>query len=135
MTRLLLMTAGTLSLLAGIAGIFVPVLPATPFFLLTAGLYVKSSPALYNWLIANRLTSSYLNGKTKLINGKTLVFALSLMWVSILAAVFFAVSETWVRMLLIAAGLAGTTVKLMLFMNRKNPINNNKHERHERKKH
>jgi hypothetical protein len=134
MARLLLMTAGTISLLTGIAGIFVPVLPSTPFFLLTAGLYLKSSPVLHNWLITNKLTSTYLNGKTKLINVRTLILALSVMWISILAAAIFAVSETWIRMLLIAAGFAGTAIKLLLFMKNKNPINKNKHERHERKK-
>ncbi|HPJ06354.1 MAG TPA: DUF454 family protein, partial [Bacteroidales bacterium] len=46
MKRILLISGGTASLIMGIIGIFIPVLPTTPFMILSAGLYVKSSPAL-----------------------------------------------------------------------------------------
>ena len=62
---------GTLSLIAGIAGIFVPGLPVTPFLLLTAGLYVRSSQKLYDRLISNRFVGSYISDYRK-NNGMTL---------------------------------------------------------------
>lgn len=42
---------GTLFLLVGIVGMFVPVLPTTPFLLLATACYARSSRRFYNWLM------------------------------------------------------------------------------------
>ena len=55
-----LITAGTLSVGVGVAGIFLPLLPATPFFLVAAACYVRSSNRLNRWLLTNRVTGSYI---------------------------------------------------------------------------
>ena len=51
---------GSISLALGILGIFLPLLPTTPFLLLTAALYFKGSPRLYNWLLNHRHFGPYI---------------------------------------------------------------------------
>lgn len=47
--------AGLLAFALGIAGIFLPLLPTTPFILLSAFCWAKSSQRFHNWLLAHRI--------------------------------------------------------------------------------
>ena len=49
--RLVMMVSGCISLILGIIGIFLPLLPTTPFVLLAACCFSKSSPRLHSWLM------------------------------------------------------------------------------------
>ncbi|MDP2695378.1 MAG: YbaN family protein [Gallionella sp.] len=49
--RLAFGALGTLFLLLGIVGIFMPILPTTPFLLLATACYARSSRRFYNWLM------------------------------------------------------------------------------------
>ena len=57
---LFLKIAGTLSLIIGGAGIILPLLPTTPFLLLAAACYARSSERWYRWLLYNRWFGSYI---------------------------------------------------------------------------
>lgn len=57
---LLLKIAGTLSLIIGSVGIILPLLPTTPFLLLAAACYARSSERWYRWLLYNRWFGSYI---------------------------------------------------------------------------
>ena len=57
---LLLQIAGTLSLIIGGVGIILPLLPTTPFLLLAAVCYARSSERWYRWLLYNRWFGSYI---------------------------------------------------------------------------
>ncbi len=101
--RPLLVTFGTLFVGLGIVGIFVPVLPTTPFLLLAAACYARSSPRFYHWLLYNRWFGNYIRNyrQRKGIPLKVKVLTITLLWVTIGASVIFAVQALLVRIILI----------------------------------
>jgi hypothetical protein len=60
--RAILMTVGTVSLVIGVLGIVVPVLPTTPFLLLAAACYARASDRLYAWLIGRPSLGPIITG-------------------------------------------------------------------------
>ena len=96
--RMVLLVIGWLSVALGVIGIFVPVLPTTPFLLLAAACFVRSSRRFYLWLVEHpRLgpwIRDYLEGQGIPLKGK--VYALVLMWASISLSCFL-VPLPWAR--------------------------------------
>jgi uncharacterized protein len=87
--KVILIIIGTLSIILGVIGIVVPLLPTTPLILLGAVCYVKSSETLYQKLIRNKWLGGYIqdfrekNGITR----KNKIISLSMMWLSICATI------------------------------------------------
>jgi uncharacterized protein len=52
--RTLWLMIGLLSVAAAIAGVILPLVPTTPFLLLAAFAFARSSPKLHDWLINHR---------------------------------------------------------------------------------
>ena len=52
MRRYFFLTAGWFFFALGMIGIFVPLLPTTPFMILAAGCFSRSSKRLYEWLLS-----------------------------------------------------------------------------------
>ncbi len=100
--RWLLIACGSLSLGLGVLGVFLPVLPTTPFLLLAAGCYLRSSRRLYDWLLATRFPGTYIRDWR---SGKGLprglkISILVLLFVTIVCSAVFFVSALWLRILL-----------------------------------
>ena len=107
--KTLCIALGSLSLALGIIGIFVPLLPTTPFLLLTAALYFKASPRLYNWLLHQKHLGPYIRNyrENKAIPLRAKIISLLLMWGTMVYCIFFLIPFLWVKivMFLIAAGV------------------------------
>ena len=112
MLKLVLIILGTISLFFGIAGIFIPGLPTTPFILLTAGLYVRSSEKLYRQLLINKYVGPFISEfrKNKGMNIQTKVYSIILMWTMIFVSAYFFINTLTPRLVLVTAGIIGTIV-------------------------
>lgn len=51
---------GWISLIVGTIGIFLPILPTTPFLLLSAYCFQKSSERFHNWMIQSPIFGKYI---------------------------------------------------------------------------
>ena len=83
--RPLWLAAGVVAVALGLIGIALPLLPTTPFMILAAACFARSSPRFYQWLVDHpRLgpwIRDYLDGNGIPLKGK--VYAIGLMWLSI----------------------------------------------------
>ena len=59
--RSMWLAIGLLSLSLGILGVFLPLLPTTPFVLLSAFCFSKSSSRLHLWLLNHKLFGHLIN--------------------------------------------------------------------------
>ena len=105
--RVALIVVGTISTALGILGIFVPILPTTPFLLLAAACYSRSSQRFYDWLLNNKYFGNYIRNyrERKAIPLKVKVLTLVVLWATIGCSVAFAVEILFVRVLLIVIAI------------------------------
>jgi len=112
--RYLLIIAGTIFLGCGIIGIFLPILPTTPFLLLAAACYARSSKRFYDWLMNNKWFGTYIKNyrEGRGVPLKVKVFTISLLWTTILFSVFFVISNFWIKIVLIIIAI-GVTIHIL----------------------
>ncbi|RZN47132.1 DUF454 domain-containing protein [archaeon] len=120
--RGVLIVSGSVSVGLGVIGIFVPILPTTPFLLLAAGCYARSSDRFYNWLLGNRLFGNYIRNYRE-GRGIPLVMKIAiilLLWVTILFSAFMVVTSAYVQViLLIIAAAVSMHIALLKTKNEK----------------
>lgn len=112
MIKLLLIFIGTVSLILGIIGLFVPGMPTTPFILLTAGCYVKSSDKLYHYLMKNKLVGTYITDfrLKKGLTRKSKIYAICMMWFMIALSCSFFIVPFSSKLIVSVIGVIGTIV-------------------------
>ena len=113
--KYIFMATGCLSLVLGLIGIFLPLLPTTPFLLLAAYCFTRSSKRLYSWLIHHRILGSYIyHYQThRAISQRAKLLALCTLWGSLIFSSLL-LSDLYARLLLIAAGTGVTLYILSL---------------------
>jgi uncharacterized membrane protein YbaN (DUF454 family) len=114
--RPVLIVVGSLGVALGVIGAFLPLVPTTPFLLLAAACYARSSPRLLRWLNNNRLFGAYIRNwrAGRGIPRRDKIIAIGLIWLTIGASAIWFTSLLWVRILLI--GIAAMVTAHLLWM-------------------
>jgi len=105
--RLVLQGAGVGFVGLGLVGVFLPVLPTTPFLLLAAACFVRSSPALYERLLGHATFGPLIRDwrEHRSIPARAKGMALLTVAVTFGTSIAVGVSALWLRLLLAAIGL------------------------------
>ena len=111
-----LIVAGTFFLGLGILGIILPILPTTPFFLLSAACYSRGSERFYKWLMGNRWFGKYIsNYRTgKGISVTIKIVSIIMLWITISFSVFFIVTHPILRFILFIIAVLVTRHLLLI---------------------
>lgn len=91
---------GTLSVVLGAIGVLLPVLPTTPFILLAAWCFLRSSRRAHNWIYRQPLFGKALRDweNARSIARSTKVLAISMIVLS-LVIIWVKVCNPWIRYL------------------------------------
>ncbi len=102
--RALLLICGSVSLALGVAGIFLPVMPTTPFVLVAASCYAKASPRFHGWLMRHRLFGPLIADweKHRSIPLGVKCLAIGSMLVSTMASLYMLAGRPWLQLGLVA---------------------------------
>jgi len=113
LTRYLLIAAGTLAVGLAILGIFLPILPTTPFLLLAAFLYARSSERFLHWLLTNRVFGAYIDNYRRGLGipRREKILTITALWLTISFSAFYVVQAAWLKVLLCLIAV-GVTVHL-----------------------
>lgn len=119
--------AGTIFLGLGAIGIFIPILPTTPFLLLSAACYYKGSERLHRWMLNNRWFGSYIKNykEGKGISLRNKAFIIALLWSTIIYSTIFVVNILIIQMALLIIAFAVSLHILMIPTMRREDIEPN----------
>lgn len=115
--KLLFVFLGALCLVLGVVGIFVPLLPTTPFLLLAAALWMRSSPRLYAWLLSHGRLGAYIRDfhERRAIPLHAKILSVMLLWGSMLCCVVAVVDRWWWAQAALLAVAVGVTWHILSF--------------------
>ena len=108
--KIIFIISGSIALALGIMGIFMPLLPTTPFLLLAAALFFRSSPRLYEWLLNQKHLGPYIRNfrEYKAIPLRAKIISVSMVWLTLLYCAYILHSQPWLSALMIALARAIT---------------------------
>lgn len=122
--KILFIITGVFSLMVGFVGIFLPILPTVPFLLLSATLFSKSSPRMYNWLMYHKIFGKYIRNyrDEKSIPLSMKLLGISMLWGSILLTLFFVVDGIWWLQLILVCTTTIVTIQILSIKTKKEKL-------------
>ena len=113
--KAILVAAGSLCLGLAVLGVFLPLLPTTPFLLLASACYVRSSERLHGWLMGNRLLGGYIRNfkERRGIPLRARVTTVVLLWLP-LAYSIYRLDLLWLELLLLLMGVTWSVLILRM---------------------
>lgn len=111
--RILLNILGFLFTGLGFIGLFLPLLPTTPFLLLAAACFARSSDKFYNKLLSSKYLGVYIRNyiEKKGVPLKVKFTAITFVWAGMIISIIFATEILWIRIILIIIAI-GVTVHI-----------------------
>ena len=113
--RGVLLGVGAVSLVLGLIGIFLPLLPTVPFLLLTAACWARASPRWHRWLLSRSQLGPAIARweRERSVSLQTKWTALGVVTLSMLASIWWLRAHPWLPWM-----LAGLMVVLLLVIAR-----------------
>ena len=112
--RWFLAAVGVCAVVLGAIGVVVPLLPTTPFLLLAAACFIRSSDRLYVWLIHHRWFGDYIRNyrERRAMTRRAKGVALTLLW-TVMGYSAWTVTTSWWLRLLLGSVAVGVTLHLL----------------------
>lgn len=111
LVRAALVAAGTMCMGLGVLGVFLPLLPTTPFLLLAAACYARASKRFYAWLLNNRSFGPLIREwrRYRSIPYRTKLVAIAMMLATLSISIVFFVPNVVLQVILAIGGLVMAT--------------------------
>ena len=108
--NVLLSILGCIALGLGVLGVFVPVLPTTPFLLLAAALFLRGNKGLYEWLLNHPKLGTYISNFMvhKAIPMRVKVVSITALWLTLSYCAVFATNHWVLRVAFVTIAIAVT---------------------------
>ena len=119
--KYLFIASGIVSLTLGVLGIFLPLLPTTPFLLLSAFLFARSSEKLHSWLLNHKIFGKYIRDflQDRSIPLRVKIISISMLWTTIIGSIIFAANGKSGLQILLLVIAAGITVHILNYKTKK----------------
>jgi uncharacterized membrane protein YbaN (DUF454 family) len=100
---------GMLALALGIAGLFLPLVPTTPFLLLASACFMRGSERMHRWLLGNRILGKVIRDyeEKRAVPRRAKIAGIFLLWASMSISIYL-VPPVWLKLMLAAIGAAVT---------------------------
>ena len=100
---------GAILLGLGVLGVFLPIIPTTPF-VLAAAFCFSANPVMYNRIVNSPFFGEYIRAyrEGKGIKTKTRIKSIAFLWAVLIITMLFFMTEDWHRILLSIVGICVT---------------------------